>query len=113
MIHRVDSVDEFKHMLDESVKHPVFILKHSSACPVSACAYQVVSNFMLNNNDYSDFSFAVVIIQDHRAVSNFIAEFSGIKHESPQVLLFKDKKVIWNADHHGISLDSLSGALNK
>ncbi|MCF7872217.1 bacillithiol system redox-active protein YtxJ [Candidatus Woesearchaeota archaeon] len=111
MIHRIDSVEEFKHVVDESSKHPVFVFKHSVACPVSASAYKIFTNFMLKNKDNPDLSFAAIIIQEHRDVSDFAAEFSGVKHESPQVLLFKDKGVVWDADHHDITLDSLSIAL--
>ena len=113
MIHRIDSVEEFKHVIGESEKHFVFVLKHSTACPVSSSAYKMFTNFMLRNKDNPDLSFAVIIIQEHRDVSDFAAEFSGVKHESPQVLLFKDKKVVWDVDHHDITLDALSGALKK
>jgi bacillithiol system protein YtxJ len=46
-------------------------------------------------------------VQEARALSNYIAETYSIKHESPQALLFKDGKVVWDASHWKITYASL------
>jgi bacillithiol system protein YtxJ len=46
-----------------------------------------------------------------RAASNWIAETTGIRHASPQLLLFKDSKVVYARDDFGIDEPSIAEAL--
>jgi bacillithiol system protein YtxJ len=42
-----------------------------------------------------------------RAISNEIATFFQVHHESPQVLLIKDGECIYDESHYGIMMDEL------
>lgn len=79
------------------------ILKHSTQCPVSATAYEEVVKFEENSD--ADVFFLKVI--ECRDLSNYIEAKTGIKHESPQVLLMKDKKIVWDASHGKITEDEI------
>lgn len=46
-----------------------------------------------------------------RPISRWIADHTGVRHESPQALLFRDGQVVWNASHHRISERSLERAV--
>lgn len=39
----------------------------------------------------------------HRNISNLIAQMSGVEHESPQMIVFKEGKAIYHASHTSIS----------
>ena len=39
-----------------------------------------------------------------------IADATGIKHESPQLLLYKDGQIVWHTSHGEISQASLKAA---
>jgi len=52
-----------------------------------------------------DFHF--VNIQQNRALSNEIADRFGIRHESPQLLVIRNKTAVFNTSHSSISYTSL------
>jgi len=47
----------------------------------------------------------------HRDVSNSIAEQLEIYHQSPQMILVKDGKAIYNASHGSIDVDAMGELL--
>jgi bacillithiol system protein YtxJ len=43
----------------------------------------------------------------HRNISNKITELFKVQHESPQVLLIKEGKCVYDESHLGISMDEI------
>jgi bacillithiol system protein YtxJ len=110
MIQKCNSIDEYKALLADSEEQPLFIFKHSTACPVSALAHRSFEKFAEN---VENARFAKVLVIQNRDLSNYIAEHSGIRHESPQVILFFKNKPVWHESHWSISQKSLAKALEK
>ena len=54
-----------------------------------------------------------MVIQESRDLSKLIAEETGIRHESPQVLLFRDGRAAWSASHGTITMEALRAALRS
>jgi bacillithiol system protein YtxJ len=54
-----------------------------------------------------------VVIQSAREVSNAVAQKTGVKHESPQVLLVRKGGCVWSVSHGMISSGALRDALKK
>jgi len=48
---------------------------------------------------------------NYRAISNEIATFFLVHHESPQLLLIKDGECIYDESHYGIMMDELKSFL--
>jgi bacillithiol system protein YtxJ len=44
---------------------------------------------------------------NYRAISNEIASFFQVHHESPQVILIKNGECIYDESHYGIMMDEL------
>lgn len=93
----------------------VIIFKHSTTCPISAAAFNAYEGFLeeydrLNVSHEIDFS-AVKVIES-RPVSMYLAERLGVAHQSPQILLLKDGKVVWHASHWKITKESIKNALS-
>ena len=42
---------------------------------------------------------SLVVVQTARNVSRELATMTGIRHETPQVIVLKDGKAVWNASH--------------
>jgi len=102
----IHSVEQFEELLD---KHSTFLfLKNSLTCPISQAAYDEYQEFADKHEEVPTYHLHV---QESRALSNYIAETFGIKHESPQALLFKDRQVSWNASHWKITYDSLKNTV--
>lgn len=88
----------------------LIILKHSSTCPISQAAYEEYESFA---EDHENLPIYYLIVQEDRPLSNYIAEKFNIKHESPQVLLFRNGDVNWHASHWKITYSSLTEAVKE
>lgn len=105
-VQELTKVEEWKRLMAESEKTPVMLMKHSTRCPISAGAHD---EFMKHAKVEAlpGVRYARVLVVEHRPVSNAVAEDTGVKHESPQVLLLKNGTSIWAASHGRITADAL------
>ena len=99
-------VDDLVH---ESNAHPVAVLKHSIACPISARGQR---EFVALEDD-GDPPLYAVVVQYARDISNYIAEKTGVRHETPQVLILSGGEVVYSASHYDISSGALREAAQK
>jgi bacillithiol system protein YtxJ len=106
----VTSIDELNAALERSNQEPVFIFKHSTSCPVSAAAHQRVRNYLEQAGETAARIYLVKVIEA-RPVSNEIAQRLGITHQSPQLILVRDGKGVWNRSHGAIDAASITAAL--
>ncbi|MCQ6274418.1 bacillithiol system redox-active protein YtxJ [Bacillus sp. V3B] len=97
-MNQLNTIEEFDQVIQK--EKAVFVLKHSTTCPISQAAYGEYEKFTRENNEIPAY---VLIVQDARPLSNHIAEKYQIKHESPQAILFSENNVIWNASHWKIT----------
>jgi len=100
---------ELGQILDESCQHQIVIFKHSTTCPISSRAWREVQNFIKESSDKVLVGMIKVI--ESRQVSNQAAEELGIRHQSPQVLLVKERQVLWHASHQEVTQVNLIKAL--
>lgn len=98
---------DWKNVLEQSKETPVFVLKHSTTCPVSATAYREFDASVTAIQKY------FLRIQDNRSVSDEIESDLGVRHESPQLFLLKDGKALWQATHYAISKSKINKALEE
>ena len=84
------------------------IMKHSTKCPVSLFAKIEVEKFAgLCNNRIKLYIIDVLTNVD---ISYEIEKRTHVKHESPQVLIFKEGNVIWHASHGRITVKAMREA---
>ena len=95
-----------------SEEGPVFIFKHSTACPVSASAKQRVDGVLADPPAHCPAVYLVKVIES-RAVSNAIADQVGVRHQSPQLILVKDGEAVWDASHHTITGAAMVEAIQQ
>jgi bacillithiol system protein YtxJ len=95
------SIDEFKSVPKDS---PFLLLKHSTTCSISENAFEEWEAFI---QDHPNVMCYYLFVQEARDLSTFIAEQYEVKHESPQLLLFKDGKVIWHDSHWKITYSTM------
>ena len=95
--------------LEASLASGRFLLfKHSLACPVSARAFHEYERFA---SDHPDVATAWLEVREQRPLSRLVEERSGVRHESPQAILFDDGQASWHASHGAITAASLAEAL--
>ncbi len=102
--------EDFSEILECSNTKPVFLLKHSTACPHSAWALERFSEFSKNNKE-ADFWKVPVI--ENRPLSRKIAKDTGIEHASPQGFLFYKGKVMWTGYRDEINKDFMTEVLKS
>ena len=85
---------------------PVLIFKHSTRCSVSSMAKRKLeSDWKFSEEEIKPFYLDLIAL---RPISNAIASQYGIEHQSPQVLLIKNGKCVYNASHHHISAEDIA-----
>lgn len=103
-----DQVIRDLEALEAAIQQPrVLLLKHSPICPISSTARAEWEMFRL---DCPDVPMLLVDVINARTVAHEIANKSGVKHESPQALLFENGEVKWHASHSAITVASLTAA---
>lgn len=108
MIHACSTEADFYQLLADSKERPVFLLKHSTRCSISARAHVYYQQFAEMESNAECWE---VLVVEQRDISNLVARESSISHQSPQVILFKDGRAVWNASHHAITRQALLDAL--
>ncbi|MDT8341597.1 MAG: bacillithiol system redox-active protein YtxJ [Longimicrobiales bacterium] len=83
---------------------PRLIFKHSTACPFSLMAAEQVRRFAERRPEVP--VLRVLVLQE-RALSNAVAEATGVLHESPQVIWMEDGEVRGHLSHGEVRTDAL------
>jgi thioredoxin 1 len=94
----------------ESRERPVLLFKHSRYCGVSCEALDELQSHIAGRND-AGVSYKMITVQTHSPVSDAAALRLGLRHETPQAILLRDGKVVWNASHFRITATQLDHAL--
>jgi bacillithiol system protein YtxJ len=96
----LQSIEEFQNLLLKDTTLAVF--KHSNRCSISTMVKNRVER------EWSlDIPVYLVDVLNHRDVSNYISETTSIQHESPQLLCFKNKNLLYNASHNNIIISEI------
>ncbi len=106
------SLQDAEAALEASAAQPLFILKHSTRCPISAGAYYRVLHYLEAAGAAAPPTYLVKVIES-RPVSNDIAARLNVKHQSPQLILVKNKTAVWHASHNDIDAQAIKTALEK
>jgi len=92
--------DQLEELLNVSKQKPVLLFKHSSSCGISAMVLKHFENNLLDKND--DYNYYFLDLLKYRNISNLIAKKFQIMHQSPQLILIKNGKVVDHSSHYGI-----------
>ena len=55
----------------------------------------------------------ILEVQSAREVSSELANRTGIQHETPQVIVLRDGKAVWNASHFDVTAADVKRALES
>ena len=67
-----------------------------------------LKSFQSNHQNFQGVVFYLLDLLNHRDISTAISEKTGISHQSPQIILWKNGAVVTNANHQDISSIDLS-----
>jgi len=99
---------QLNEIIELSNEKPVAIFKHSTRCSVSRMALKQFEN-EFNSADSVETYFLDLIA--YRDVSNEIATRFQVVHQSPQLVLIKEGKSVYNASHSDIDAQELKSKI--
>ena len=86
------------------------VLKHNTDCPISR---GVLASLQAGEEVKDIDTLYVLDLQAHRPLSNALAEQYGIEHQSPQLLIIKDGKCVYDQFGYDISPQSIREAIEE
>ena len=89
-------------------KNLVILFKHSPTCPVSWMAHREV---MQLRGEQPDLPLYLISGRRRRDVARFIEERTGVRHESPQVLVLRHGDVVASASHDDVTASAIKDFL--
>ena len=93
-------------MLAASFERPVYLLKHSASCLISARGRRA----FLKLADMDSLDLYMVVVQQARDVSTYLADVLNVRHETPQAILIRDGEALSTSSHFSITPDALREA---
>ncbi len=55
----------------------------------------------------------ILEVQSAREISRELANLTGVRHETPQVIVLKDGKAVWNASHFDVTAGDVAKAVES
>ena len=99
---------QLNEIMTISSEKPVAIFKHSTRCSVSRMALKQFENEFDSSDKVTPYFLDLIAF---REVSNEIAARFGVVHQSPQLILIKEGKAVYNVSHSDIDAEELKGRL--
>jgi bacillithiol system protein YtxJ len=84
------------------------VFKHSNQCPISANARREMESLLSGGEPVPVY---MVDVNDRRDVSDYVAERTGVEHQSPQVIVVRGGQAGWHADRFDITAQSVREGL--
>jgi len=103
---KIESEADLEKAIEVSSKDNlgIAIFKHSTRCSISSVAKTRLSSFWDFKEELPIYYLDLIAF---RNLSGLIAEKFHIQHESPQLLVIKNGKCIYDASHMSISVKSI------
>ena len=101
----IDDSSALESLMTDSKQKPVIVFKHSNACSISSRAYREMEKVEADVN--------ILVVQSAREVSRELANLTGVRHETPQVIVLRDGKAVWNASHFDVQAGAVVEAVES
>ena len=99
----IDDRSVLESLITDSKQKPVIVFKHSNACSISSRAYREMEKVEAEVN--------ILVVQSAREISRELASLTGVRHETPQVIVLRDGKAVWNASHFDVQAVAVTEAI--
>ena len=107
----LDSVDALERLIVASEARLVLLFKHSLTCGTSAQAHDELVAHLSEGRHATQH--AIVTVQTHRDVSDEVATRLDVRHETPQALLIREGRVVWEVSHFNVTADTIKDAIER
>ena len=101
------SLGQIDQIIEQSIARPVLIFKHSIRCGTSAMVLDRLQRNW-NPSELPEIDLYFLDLISYREISNKIAEVLNVWHQSPQIIVIKNGKCIYEASHFSISFKDIT-----
>ena len=101
----LDKMEQFDEIDEISQTKPVVLFKHSTRCSISRMALKQFDAEFNYPEEKIDWYLLDLLI--HRDLSNEIASRYNVMHQSPQIVVIRNGKAVFNESHDSISAEDL------
>ena len=102
----ITDIEMLEEISQGSYKRPAAILKHSTSCGISRMVLRQFEKDFNIDPEKVDLYFLDLL--RYREISNKIASKFNVPHESPQLIIVKEGRVVYDASHGAIAAESLN-----
>jgi bacillithiol system protein YtxJ len=107
----LDQAEQLNAIIERSHDKAQVIFKHSTRCGISSMAKHQLEHDWDLDAELVDMYYLDLIA--HRDMSNQIADLTGVTHQSPQIILIRNGKAVFDTSHHAISVARIRAALEQ
>ena len=101
----IRSNEDYLEAVDSSNETDVVVFKHSTRCGISASAlHELLEKWDLAESRLKLYYLDLIT---YRSVSNYIEEHTSVRHQSPQIILFRSGEPIFNTSHFRIGMPTI------
>lgn len=100
---------QLNEIRQQSFSRPQLIFKHSTRCGISA----MVKSRLESSETPAGIDFYVLNLIAYRPISNKVTEEYQVPHQSPQVLLIREGKCVYDESHSGIEMAEIAKIVSR
>lgn len=102
----LETADQLNQLIDESAQKNILIFKHSTRCNISRATLDRLERNW-KDADVPNVKPYFLDLLSYRHISNAIAEQFQVEHQSPQVLIIRNGKSVYDNSHYGIDFSEI------
>ena len=103
---QLTSLNQLDEILKESDEKPIAIFKHSTRCGISRMILRQFEKQLTIEMNQAKLYFLDLLT--YREISNEIATYFQVHHQSPQLIIIKSGKVVYQCSHYEIDATALT-----
>ena len=104
----LETVEQLQMLQQESENQPVIIYKHSSRCSTS---HMVLNRIDRSAQPWPGVKMYFLDLLRFRSISSMIETVFSVRHESPQLLVIRDRAAVLHLSHFEIEPEAIGRSL--
>lgn len=103
---KLEDMSTYDSLMSQSSTQAFAVFKHSTRCSVSTMAKKKLESDWNISDEHIQLYYLDLLA--HRDISNKLASDLHIEHQSPQLLVVKDHRCIYNQSHGNIEVENIN-----
>lgn len=101
---KLENLQDLNEAEEQSFEKTIAIFKHSTRCHISRMVLRQFENEFDSQENVAPYFLDLL---ENRSISNEIASRFNVTHQSPQLIVIKEGKAVYDTSHDRIDADKL------